>query len=339
MDNTNNYYFAAANSTNGFVSYYTDIFSKADEIYVIKGGPGTGKSRLMREIGRAAEQKHRSVEYFRCSFAPDSLDGIMIDNQIAVLDGTAPHLFEPRIPGAKDRIVDLGAFWDERILASNRKSLEDLTILKKQYFDLAYLYLSSLGYIINASKEIGTSCINRDVLQTIDSRRVAESHIKTPDFRIRSAFGSRGLCVSESYENSASSTLYISDALGTFAIGDAMRSMMNRLNNRGDLIKYSFSPFEKDTPDALMLSDGTVILKAAENGNYDISEFMSAKINDYKSMLMENREISKTLLSCAEKQFSLAAEIHFQIEEIYISSMNFKGKEDCTASLISKILA
>ena len=37
-------YFAAANTVDGFVSYYDEIFVKCSRVYIIKGGSGTGKS-------------------------------------------------------------------------------------------------------------------------------------------------------------------------------------------------------------------------------------------------------------------------------------------------------
>ena len=43
-------YFAAANTKNGFVSYFDDIFGKIKKIYVIKGGPGTGKTTTVKGI-------------------------------------------------------------------------------------------------------------------------------------------------------------------------------------------------------------------------------------------------------------------------------------------------
>ena len=114
-------YFAAANTTDGFVSYYDGIFGKLKKLYVIKGGPGTGKSRLMREIGASAEEKGDNVEYFYCSFDPASLDGIIINHTCAVIDGTAPHVYEPRIPGARDETVDLSCFWNSKVLKEKRE--------------------------------------------------------------------------------------------------------------------------------------------------------------------------------------------------------------------------
>ena len=50
--------FAASNSGKGFCSYYGDIFSEKTILrrYLIKGGPGTGKSSFMREIAQRARE-------------------------------------------------------------------------------------------------------------------------------------------------------------------------------------------------------------------------------------------------------------------------------------------
>ena len=48
--------FAASNSCRGFCNYYGDLFvdSRFDRLYIIKGGPGTGKSHFMKVVARRA---------------------------------------------------------------------------------------------------------------------------------------------------------------------------------------------------------------------------------------------------------------------------------------------
>ena len=58
-------YFLGANTGKGFVSLY-DEFCKPESgnfLYVIKGGPGCGKSSFMKKIGKAAEDAGLDVEY------------------------------------------------------------------------------------------------------------------------------------------------------------------------------------------------------------------------------------------------------------------------------------
>ena len=76
------------NSYGGFVSHYRDCFAQ-ERRYIIKGGPGCGKSTLMRRIAHEAEQRGLEVEYYDCSSDPDSLDGIVLPSLgIAMFDGT-----------------------------------------------------------------------------------------------------------------------------------------------------------------------------------------------------------------------------------------------------------
>ena len=87
-------YFLGANTAKGFFSVYED-FCKPDSgnfLYVIKGGPGCGKSSFMKAIGRAAEDAGLDVEYVLCSGDPDSLDAVVFPAlNTAIVDGTAPH--------------------------------------------------------------------------------------------------------------------------------------------------------------------------------------------------------------------------------------------------------
>ena len=80
-------YFLGSNSERGFFSLYSDMAdtSAGDFIWLIKGGPGCGKSSFMRKIGAAAESAGFSVEYTRCSGDPDSLDAVYIPEKSSAM--------------------------------------------------------------------------------------------------------------------------------------------------------------------------------------------------------------------------------------------------------------
>ena len=99
--NTQNatHYFLGANTYSGFYSLYHRFTSPAegDFLCVIKGGPGGGKSTLMRRLGDAMRARGQQVEYVHCSADPDSLDGVKFPQMhIAYVDGTAPHEAVPQ---------------------------------------------------------------------------------------------------------------------------------------------------------------------------------------------------------------------------------------------------
>ena len=80
-------YFAAANTYKGFISYFKDVFDskKYDRIYVLKGGPGTGKSTLMKRILSNVSARGGEVTEILCSSDPNSLDGIVASSQDRII--------------------------------------------------------------------------------------------------------------------------------------------------------------------------------------------------------------------------------------------------------------
>ena len=57
--------FPGGNTPQGFYSYYNDILPqrKAEKIFCIKGGPGTGKSTLMKGVGRHFSEQGEDVAF------------------------------------------------------------------------------------------------------------------------------------------------------------------------------------------------------------------------------------------------------------------------------------
>ena len=52
------HFFAAANTGGGFVSFFDEVFNRdgINKIYILKGGPGCGKSTLMKNYGKSASE-------------------------------------------------------------------------------------------------------------------------------------------------------------------------------------------------------------------------------------------------------------------------------------------
>ena len=71
--------FPGSNTAEGFYSFYNYIIPPdADRIFIIKGGPGVGKSTFMRSIADRLVERGFDVEFHCCSSDNGSLDGIVI---------------------------------------------------------------------------------------------------------------------------------------------------------------------------------------------------------------------------------------------------------------------
>ena len=125
MTNTT-HFFLGANSGQGFQSLFSRFCEPENhyDLLVLKGGPGVGKSTMMRTIGKAMEDRGETVEYLYCSGDPSSLDGIHIPRiRTAIVDGTTPHVVEPRFPTSIDRYVNLGQFYNVAAAKERRQDI------------------------------------------------------------------------------------------------------------------------------------------------------------------------------------------------------------------------
>jgi len=85
-------YYAGGNTALGFYSFYESNLKGLDRLFILKGGPGTGKSTLMKKIGQKWKDKGYDIELLHCSSDNNSIDGVIIPKlKVGVVDGTAPH--------------------------------------------------------------------------------------------------------------------------------------------------------------------------------------------------------------------------------------------------------
>ena len=144
-------YFAAANSFEGFKSNFDSIFSPLThkKLFILKGGPGTGKSTLMRGIADRFGDVAR-VTRILCSSDTSSLDGVVLEKDeatVGIVDGTAPHVVEPKFPGAVEEIINLGDGFDYDALMNCSKEIIELSKKKSNAYKKAYVVLENAGEI------------------------------------------------------------------------------------------------------------------------------------------------------------------------------------------------
>lgn len=133
------YFFAGGNTSKGFVHYYDSILEGLDRVFILKGGPGTGKSTMIRRIAEQSAKRVDEIWLLPCASDPDSLDGVIIPAwKAAVVDGTAPHVIEPKLPGAVEEYVNLGEAWNSQILIKQKERIASLQEQVKDAYDQAF---------------------------------------------------------------------------------------------------------------------------------------------------------------------------------------------------------
>lgn len=137
---------------------------------LIKGGPGTGKSTLMKRVIKLALQRGQPVEEIHCSSDAASLDGVILPRQKTVLlDATPPHALEPQFPGAVEQPFSLCGCWDEELLFTRR---EEIVRLGREISGLhwqAVRYLSGAGALLGEVRRLAAETLNWEKSSTMCS--------------------------------------------------------------------------------------------------------------------------------------------------------------------------
>ncbi|WP_078378529.1 PRK06851 family protein [Sutcliffiella halmapala] len=132
-------YYAGGNTARGFYSLYDSNIEGLDRVFILKGGPGTGKSSLIKKIGNIWSEKGYDIEFLHCSSDTSSVDGVIIRALgVGIVDGTAPHVIEPKAPGAIEEYVNLGEAWDSDFLAEYKVEILEMAAKKKEAYQAAY---------------------------------------------------------------------------------------------------------------------------------------------------------------------------------------------------------
>ena len=349
-------YFAASNSANGFVNYYGECFGAAarvERLYVVKGGPGTGKSRFMRDVAAAAEERGYEAEYYYCSSDANSLDGVRLTwngsqyRRVGVIDGTAPHAWEPSLPGVREEIVNLGDFWDSRLLQTNAVRIGHLNRLKKQCYDLAYHYLHGCGDMARVRDSLMEPCVLHSKIDAL-AERILRSQPKGGGFyaepALQNGVGMMGQAHFDTFAREATVLYRMDPYYGVeYRITAAL---LQRSEEKQLSVKVSRDPVCPWRVDGLFWPDSGLSVIVAPDGedmphhrHIYLNHFVDGELlrglrHDIRYAGATGKRLMEGACNCLDR----AAGYHFELEDIYASAMAFGKKEAFTRAFCNEIL-
>ena len=329
--------FGAANSYSGFKSSFDKIFNPENytKLFILKGGPGTGKSTLMKRIADYGKDRALEVTLVYCSSDPDSLDGVILsvgDKKIAVIDGTAPHTQDPIYPGAAEEIINLGDSFDIAKLESHRDEIITLGKDKSRYYKGAYSLLCAAG-------EVGKQICNNIVIN--------EDYFKA-DAKISDCFAllkkeKKFKEAKQSYIASFSKHGY--KKLPTDTVGKTQINLsgeplscylfMNEIKKKASELsvieELCPSPLTPEITDRIYTDTLVFTVNEGERSDISLPPIKTSELHDdiFKSL--------RSLLSSAVDCLARASECHFKMEKIYIGAMNFERNDLTLRELIARL--
>lgn len=348
--------FPGGNTSKGFFSYYDNIINRKDanKIIILKGGPGTGKSSMMRNIGKYMLEKGYDVEYHHCSSDRDSIDSIMIPKlKVAVLDGTAPHVIDPKYPGAVDMIVNLGEYWDSKGLENNKEEIIKVIDRNSKFYKSAYKYFEAARLIqedtiwkMEEVMDFGkVNILIHDLVKEILGNLKVVEKIGKERHLFGSAFTPSGwVDHTDTLLRDVEKTYYIKGELGTGKT-TLMKNIYKEAIQRGLDVEIFHTPLIPEKIETIIIKDLSIALSImdwAKDNNYktiDFKKYMNKEIfNNYEEDIKENKKNYEKLISIAINKLAGAKKNHDMMEAQYIPNMNYNEIEKVRDKLIQIIL-
>ena len=351
-------FFLGANSPLGFVSRFDQLYTPDDSwfCYILKGGPGTGKSTLMKKVAAEAGKHGIKCELIYCSSDPESLDGVIFPEiKVCIADGTSPHTLDPIYPGVADKIINLGECWDEEKIRKYAKDIIELTKQNSNFHKRSQRYLAAYGNIDKDTCRIVGESVNKQKVLAY-SKRISKKLFKqklkgkaTENIRFISAVTPKGTVFFDETLSSMCDNLYVIDDEYGVVAGIILSSLKKDALSFGHNVTVCYCPLSpKDKIECLIipsLNIGFVTsnqwhpllhLKACKK--IHTKRFLDlTKLSARKQRLSFNRRIGQELLDEAINNLSKAKSVHDLLEQFYVKSMNYQKLNVITNSLVKNI--
>lgn len=327
--------FAGGNTSQGFYSCFEDILPPQERrrMFYIKGGPGVGKSTIMRRVAKAAADAGQRVEYFHCSSDPDSLDGIALpDLGWAMMDGTAPHVYDPVTPGARDTLVSLGDYLDEAAMRPKAKEIGALQEEISQRFRRCYRFLSAAGQLAKLSAPME---LHRDAIHGLAQEWTA-------DLPRRGGHGScRRLFATAFTPKGVRDVLPMDDLTVHWAECPASACLTPLWQEvswtacwRGLPVVHLVHPLWPEELEGVLLPRQKLLFRACAPGSHPEAIRWDRLAKEEKSSEQEqsyDRNAYELMVQRALEQLTCAKALHDELESHYVGHMDFlawQGKLD-----------
>lgn len=348
--NNNLKYFASSNSREGFKSYFDNIYNpeKLERIYIIKGGPGTGKSSIIRKVGKTFENTEK-CEYFLCSSDPNSLDGLIINDKIALIDGTSPHVVEAKYAGVVEKVIDTARGVSNDI-KSDEKEIKRITQKKRKCFLSAYSCLKAYGEIRDEQFNCVAEYIDYAKIDSAVKRffkqNVEPSKKYSKKIRLLSGVTPMGCYNTHTFENQCQTCALIVNARGEEDV--ILKEVMALAKEYSLCTHVSYDPIMPEKINGIYLPESSVCVVPHDRDYHGEVDYDKYKIINFERFIKVTDEKAKgkqkflekcslSLLDEATKRLKEAYEEHQILEGLYKQHMDYSLNEKHLYEIVTEI--
>ena len=349
------YIFLTANSADGFVNKFQSFTDKKENwyTYIIKGGPGTGKSSFMKKVANRATESSDEVVLCPCSSDTDSLDAVILTKQkIMVVDGTAPHTIDPICAGVSDEILNFGEFWNGEKLKEQGENIKKVSLENKLFHKRAALCISAAGRVKRDNMKI--SLIAADIEKVVnEAEKTANRFLNNGNQEASetvcylNAVSPKGnVFYKSTIDYFANEKIIINDSLGT--VSNIFMSIVRdiALAKKYNIITVKDNILPNDKIEHIIVpkakiafcSEGSFFTFEEKQRRIRAERFMDEmQIAKNSKRIKFNKKLEKEFIKQAIEALGTAKDLHDKLESYYINAMDFDKANRFCDSVIDEI--
>ena len=350
-------YFLGANGPKGYFSRFDQLFSASPsgKCFLLKGGPGTGKSTVLKKVAEKLKEKDLSTELIFCSADVNSLDAVITsDGKIAALDATLPHAVEPKYPGIYEKTVSLFDCWNEEKLFEHRRKAAELFDENRKNHEQARRYIAAAAGLFEEAARLEKDCIyqekavrtaTRICLREFGKRRGTRGKEKE---RFLSAITDEGVCFFDKTAKLLCKKIYLFND----EYGAASRIFMSTvrklaLEHGYDIVICRCPIFPQEKIEHIFIPEiGLGFMTGNKRHKINIIPYRvihAKRFFDEKKYLKNKIRMrfavryATSLVAEAAECMKEAKKVHDELEKIYIAAMDFKKVDEKLEKILEEI--
>lgn len=345
--------FPGGNTSEGFYSYFDNILGRdAKRLFILKGGPGTGKSTIMKKFANRALELGLDLEYHHCASDPSSIDVVVVPElRTAILDGTSPHMLDPKVPGAIGEIINLGQFWNEAEIVKNRDEIRELLEINSKYYIRTYKYLGAARTIYEDIVWKNEECIELGK-KNIEVDLFLKEIFKDTDYSeklgySRHLFGSMytpdgWVEYTDTLLEGINSVYSLKGDIGT-GKSEILRNISSEGVKKGFDVEVFHSPLIPTKIETVVIKDLSLAVSLSECAykvaikTLNLDKFLKQeKLDIHKDDIADDKKVIKNLIDISIKNLSKTKQNHDELESFYSPHMDFSKLEEVAQMIIEK---
>jgi hypothetical protein len=350
-------FFMGSSTPVGFFSFLDDYYDCGDgwRAYLLKGGPGTGKTKLLRCIYQFMDERGQEIQAIICPANPDSLDGLVFPEiKACVLDANTPHAIEPKCWGAVEQLVNLSACINSSKIYHRASEILEAESQCKTLETRCRKFLGAAASLLNDSRRIAFEATDTNKIQR-NAARIAARELGTyrdtkgkETRRFLSAITPEGNVIFHETLQSLCPRIYsIEDEYGASSRLLVNEIRLRALDSGYDVISCYCPIFPNDKPDHLLIPSigiGFTTSNLWHKADFPVYRRIHSarftdteKLRQRRQIMSFNRRAARELINEAAVITSEIGGIRRRLEQIYSDAMDFDGLNILAEWIISEL--